>query len=72
MGFKFYDPLYKYFFVMKNVKFVEDYGSTKLRDVVFEKEIIDFPTIITTIVTNNEKNTVFDAIRIENIENVVN
>lgn len=37
---------------MSNVKFIEDDGSTKVREISF-KENIDNPTIITTIATDN-------------------
>ena len=49
-GFKFYDPSSRFFFEMGNVKFPEDVefrreGVDKVKDIVFEEEIISFPTV---------------------------
>lgn len=51
--FEFYDPLSMSFFEMANVKFIEDSGSTKLRNITLEEENIDDLTMVTTIVISS-------------------
>ena len=47
-GFKFYDPLTRFFFETSNAKFIEDVelsGREPLRNVVFEEEFVNIPII---------------------------
>ena len=49
-GFKFYDPLTRFFFETGNAKFIEDVqlsGREPLRNVVFEEESVNIPIIAT-------------------------
>ena len=49
-GFKFYDPLTRFFFETGIAKFIEDVelsGREPLRNVVFEEESVNIPIIAT-------------------------
>ena len=48
-GYKFYDPSSRSFFETGNAKFIEDSGSTQVKEVIFEEEYVNAPT--TTMVT---------------------
>ena len=67
MGFKFYDPSNRSFFEQGNAKFIEKYGNTNVRDIVFEEEISGLPTTITTIATNNERKNIMNTITVANL-----
>ena len=43
-----------------------------MRDIVFEEEIIDLPTIVTTIATNNERENIPNTIKVANLDVLVN
>ena len=46
-GYKFYDPSSRSFFEMSNAKFIEDSGSTQVKEVIFEEEYVNAPTTTT-------------------------
>lgn len=51
-GYKFYNHSNRSFFETKNIKFIEDNRSTKVRDISFE-ESIDDPIEVIIIVMSN-------------------
>ena len=46
-GYKFYDPSSRSFFETGNAKFIEDSGSTQVKEVIFEEEYVNAPTTTT-------------------------
>ena len=46
-GYKFYDPSSRSFFETGNAKFIEDSGSTQVKEVIFEEEYVNDPTTTT-------------------------
>ena len=67
-GFNFYDPSSKSFFDTGNVKFIEDVensGSSKLRNSVFEEKYVTIPIIG----TKNDQVITYDIIQDANPDN---
>ena len=46
-GYKFYDPSRRSFFETGNAKFIEDSGSTQVKEVTFQEEYVNAPTTTT-------------------------
>ena len=46
-GYKFYDPSSRSFFETGNAKFIEDSGSTQVKEAIFQEEYVNAPTITT-------------------------
>ena len=46
-GYKFYDPSSRSFFETGNATFIEDSGSTQVKEVIFQEEYVNAPTTIT-------------------------
>ena len=46
-GYKFYDPSSRPFFERGNAKFIEDSGSTQVKEVIFQEEYVNAPTTTT-------------------------
>ena len=66
-GYKFYDPMTKFFFETGNARIFEDVEfkrRDKVRDLVFEKEFVSLPTVV----INNDQVSISDIAQITNLE----